>query len=608
MPATFILIFFVSNAQKVGIGTDSPKSKLQVYAESSFSDELFQVAKTSDTVFTITNSGNIGIGVNNPLQKLHLKGVDLNIMLENTSVNGRTYLINSTNNGNFRVVNNQSLSIPLDIAPNDNVTLNGNLRVLGSDLSPNAIVKVLNGSLFSANLTASEIPDLDASKITTGTLSITRGGTGADNAATARTNLGATTVGSNLYTLPNPSAVRFLRVNADNSVSALTAADFRIAIGAGTGNGTVTSVTAGTGLSGGTITTTGTIALTNTGVTAGTYRSVTVDAQGRVSAGTNPTTLSAYGITDAVPSNRTITINGTTNRVTVTGGEQDLSGNRIWTITGPQDIHTAAVPTFSSGVYSSTNTVTTTISPNVRFVNTTTGSGANDGLIVGVDGSGKAWLANKENTAIGISTNDLERVVIGADGSFRVATLPSGFVRTNASGVFSSSALTAAEIPNLDASKITSGTLPIALGGTGSANAAGARTNLGLGTIATQNSNAVSITGGNMSGVQQTLRGNFRSIVDVNTTLNATDYFVYIGGGGSYTVTFPDPSVSGAGATLFFRTQYGAGTKTFASNSGSQIRWLGNPTPGAAWSLPTPCHCGLTFISDGAAWNLITYQ
>lgn len=38
------------------------------------------------------------------------------------------------------------------------------------------------------------------------------------------------------------------------------------------------------------------------GVTAGTYKSVTVDANGHVTGGTNPTTLAAYGITDAVPS------------------------------------------------------------------------------------------------------------------------------------------------------------------------------------------------------------------------------------------------------------------------------------------------------------------
>lgn len=43
------------------------------------------------------------------------------------------------------------------------------------------------------------------------------------------------------------------------------------------------------------------LTLSNTGVVAGTYRSVTVDAKGRVSSGTNPTTLSGYGITDAQP-------------------------------------------------------------------------------------------------------------------------------------------------------------------------------------------------------------------------------------------------------------------------------------------------------------------
>lgn len=37
-----------------------------------------------------------------------------------------------------------------------------------------------------------------------------------------------------------------------------------------------------------------------TGVTAGTYRSVTVDKNGRVIGGTNPTTVAGYGITDAV--------------------------------------------------------------------------------------------------------------------------------------------------------------------------------------------------------------------------------------------------------------------------------------------------------------------
>lgn len=51
----------------------------------------------------------------------------------------------------------------------------------------------------------------------------------------------------------------------------------------------------------GTANVTGTATLANSGVTAGTYKSVTVDAKGRVTGGTNPTTLSGYGITDAQP-------------------------------------------------------------------------------------------------------------------------------------------------------------------------------------------------------------------------------------------------------------------------------------------------------------------
>lgn len=62
-------------------------------------------------------------------------------------------------------------------------------------------------------------------------------------AATGRTSLGGTTVGQNFFTLTNPSAITFPRVNADNTVSMLDAATFRTAIGAGTGSGTVTSVT-----------------------------------------------------------------------------------------------------------------------------------------------------------------------------------------------------------------------------------------------------------------------------------------------------------------------------------------------------------------------------
>lgn len=49
------------------------------------------------------------------------------------------------------------------------------------------------------------------------------------------------------------------------------------------------------------------IDLATTGVSAGTYKSVTVDTYGRITGGTNPTTLAGYGISDAQPLDATLT-------------------------------------------------------------------------------------------------------------------------------------------------------------------------------------------------------------------------------------------------------------------------------------------------------------
>jgi hypothetical protein len=100
-------------------------------------------------------------------------------------------------------------------------------------------------------------------------LPIASGGTGGNTAANARTALGATTVGGSMFTLANPSAITFPQINADNTVSTLNAADFRTAIGAGSGAGSVTSVngaggTTGLTLTGGPITSSGTLTLGGT--------------------------------------------------------------------------------------------------------------------------------------------------------------------------------------------------------------------------------------------------------------------------------------------------------------------------------------------------------
>ena len=59
--------------------------------------------------------------------------------------------------------------------------------------------------------------------------------------------------------------------------------------------------------------------------TAGTYKSVTVDTYGRVTAGTNPTTLSGYGITDAKIDNGVITLGA--NTITPLTSHQSVTDN-----------------------------------------------------------------------------------------------------------------------------------------------------------------------------------------------------------------------------------------------------------------------------------------
>jgi len=123
-------------------------------------------------------------------------------------------------------------------------------------------------------------------------LPVASGGTGGTSQSTARTGLGATTLGGNLFTITNPSAITFPRFNADNTVSSLSAADFRTAIGAGTGGGTVTSVS-GTGTVNG-ITLTGTVTSSGNLTLGGTLSGVNLTTQ---VTGTLPAANGGTGIT-----------------------------------------------------------------------------------------------------------------------------------------------------------------------------------------------------------------------------------------------------------------------------------------------------------------------
>ena len=97
-----------------------------------------------------------------------------------------------------------------------------------------------------------------------------------------------------------------------------------VTIGGGGGNGTVTNVATGTGLTGGPITTTGTVSLANTAVIIGTYGNasavsqIVVDQQGRITSAGNVTIAignSNLQNSSVVLGNATLTLGSTVSAV-----------------------------------------------------------------------------------------------------------------------------------------------------------------------------------------------------------------------------------------------------------------------------------------------------
>jgi hypothetical protein len=420
-----------------------------------------------------------------------------------------------------------------------------------------------SASVTNINQTATAILYCDGTNIVpattsapfAGILPIAQGGTGADNAASARANLGATGIGSTVFTAATTAAAR-------------TA----IAAAASGANSDITSLTG--------LTTPLSVAQGGTGAnTAAGARSNLSAAQSGSNADITALT-NAAGIQIGAPTGGAQGV-GTINAA-------GLFINGVGVGTGSGSVTSIAVSGGTTGLTTSGGPVTT--SGTITLAGT---------LAAANGGTGNTTYTNGQ-ILIGNAAGSLTKTTITAgsgitvtngDGAITIAATGAGGSVTSVAASGGTTGLTFTGSPITSSGTLTlGGTLALASGGTGASSASGARLNIGaaasgansditsLGGLTTAISAAQGGTGNTSYTDGQLLIGNTATSGLTRATLTAGSGISITNGNGSITIT----SLSGGGSVTSVAASGGTTGLTF---TGGPITTSGTLTLGGTLAI-----------------------